>query len=547
MEKENKIFLVAGPFQIGKTKLIKYFGRDGKALGVFPQTNFEKRFRITAHSRSFTYEFEDDYITFIDTPGHSDFITETLTLLNLLNNVILVINLEENIEPMHFDMLNALSGKNIYLFFNKADLSFRNGMRKKQIDEVIQVVQKYLIINENIFICSATEEWVYNINSIYCKSSELLYIYTFVKTRETFAIKKFGKTNCFLFQVKRHLIFRKKEKSYFYIFKKYYVQGKLFNLVFSDCVIEVNECYNGFFIKSIIVGDSDSKKSLVNVPSFIEFNKEVKSDAFLVGGYDTFPIPVFLIFKVSFSNVHLLPELIKFSSTYLHIFFEDEILFSASELLLDSFFSDFKEITYKEVIIKFKGLKEVRNITNEKKERKVEYTKINHFTFEIEPSKRPYAARVSIANNHSLYSKAFKLEYPTLIKIKETFDFVFAGLEVYNNDFVVFFDISIIRAMVDFKYFHKIHDDIKEAMVDELNIYTNKQASVFLVKIMYEDYVHDVIFSTFKFVRYFKILKSKYCTLYTTVRNEDIMGFDKFLAELTHGKAFCVKKFYGFV
>lgn len=104
---------------------IKEAGNVDKGSATTDQLSIEKQRGISVKTATATFQWEDVQINIIDTPGHTDFISEIDRVLQILDCAILVISSVEGIQSHTFLLWEALKKLNIptLLFINKIDRS----------------------------------------------------------------------------------------------------------------------------------------------------------------------------------------------------------------------------------------------------------------------------------------------------------------------------------------------------------------------------------------------------------------------------------------
>lgn len=538
MNKENKTFLVLGAFQSGKSELIKLFGSDAEEFNKFPITKYEFMYNITVHSRPFSYLFRDgNIITFIDTPGHCDYIDEALVLLKILNDVILVLTLEENVESLYFDILPSLRNKNVYLFLNKMDVSIGNLQR----DIIYKIIENIKIDYKKVYLCSAREKWIFEFNPNNCKINQLKMIYNYSRTKMKFEMKKFKISNSFLFQVKRFLTNDNLQNNCVYAFKKYFIEGEFFILVFSKKVFTKGEIFKSNKIKKIIVDGIEVEKSLRDVPAFITFEKQIENNTLLEGETRNH-INSPLIYKVNLSNDDDIVFLSKYKSMYLNIEIKNDCIYVSNELTLDSFLTDVYQLENKLIKIKDFGLKEKRLIV-QRREKEIKVKDQNTFIFKIEEIMPKNSKLIVEVNNIFLYNNLPKeIEPMILISLKKAFTFLFNDLEVIKNDKVIPLYISLESYRIVENKSNDFYNEIKHSLEEELNLITCQLQENFLYKIFYEDLVHDIVYNEVKVIEHYKIENSIFNVILCHISAKDVFGFENYLYHKTLGRIFCIKK-----
>ncbi len=120
MTKKQVIVGTAGHVDHGKTTLVyKLTGIDAD------RWKEEKERGITIDIGFAHMDSEDLSVSFIDVPGHKDFVTNMLAGVHSLDFAILVVAADESVMPQtkeHFDILNLLGVKHIFPVITKIDL-----------------------------------------------------------------------------------------------------------------------------------------------------------------------------------------------------------------------------------------------------------------------------------------------------------------------------------------------------------------------------------------------------------------------------------------
>lgn len=122
---------------------IKEAGNVDKGSATTDQLSIEKQRGISVKTATATFNWNNTQINIIDTPGHTDFISEIDRILQILDAAILVISSVEGIQSHTYLLWETLKRLGIptLLFINKID---RSG---SQSDLIIQTLNKELNIN----------------------------------------------------------------------------------------------------------------------------------------------------------------------------------------------------------------------------------------------------------------------------------------------------------------------------------------------------------------------------------------------------------------
>ncbi|NLD10154.1 MAG: GTP-binding protein, partial [Clostridiales bacterium] len=108
-----------------KTGEIKALGRVDHGDSVLDGNQLERNRGITIFSKEAILEWDDIYVSLLDTPGHVDFSAEMERTLSVLDYAILVISGSDGVQSHTKTLWKLLAHYNIptFIFVNKMDLA----------------------------------------------------------------------------------------------------------------------------------------------------------------------------------------------------------------------------------------------------------------------------------------------------------------------------------------------------------------------------------------------------------------------------------------
>lgn len=130
---------------------IKKPGRVDTGSTQTDNMDLERKRGITIKTSAISFNYKNSKINILDTPGHTDFVSEVERSLSILDGAILVISAVEGIQSytkILFDTLKELNIPTI-IFINKID---RIGSDTKRLtDQIKKTLSKNIIVLQNVF------------------------------------------------------------------------------------------------------------------------------------------------------------------------------------------------------------------------------------------------------------------------------------------------------------------------------------------------------------------------------------------------------------
>lgn len=120
-------------------------GRVDKRDAFLDTHSLERERGITIFSKQAIIEYNDTYITLIDTPGHVDFSLEAERALAVQDYAILVVSAVDGVSAHTKTLWHLLLAKRIptFIFVNKTDISDRN--RRQLLEELTNILSPYCV------------------------------------------------------------------------------------------------------------------------------------------------------------------------------------------------------------------------------------------------------------------------------------------------------------------------------------------------------------------------------------------------------------------
>lgn len=130
---------------------IKKIGRVDMGDTQTDSMELERKRGITIRTSAISFDYKDKKINILDTPGHTDFISEVERSLSVLDGAILVVSAVEGIQSQTLILFNTLKSLNIptIIFVNKVD---RTGSDcKKLFNEMRKNLSKNIVSLHGVF------------------------------------------------------------------------------------------------------------------------------------------------------------------------------------------------------------------------------------------------------------------------------------------------------------------------------------------------------------------------------------------------------------